>query len=112
MVNQSILGSMKQMLYGSGAVLADSYDQELVVLINGYLAILRQLGVGPAEGLYITGEDETWSQLTDNQQDVAMAKSYIYMKLRIDFDPPDNASVLSAYKENVKEIEWRAEVGA
>ena len=111
MSETSILGSMKNSLYGNSETLGEAYDTELMIHINMYLATLRQLGIGLDSKVTVTGDSETWEQLTDNEQDLAMAKAYVYYRLKIEFDPPDNASVLNAYKESVKEIEWRAECG-
>ena len=91
----------------------DEFDKDLVIHINSVFSILQQLGVGPKGGFYITqGGAETWEDYfdgLDNTNLYQMVKSYIYLKVRMIFDPP-TGSVLSSYKEQIDEYEWRLSV--
>ena len=40
-------------------------------------------------------------------EDLEDVKTYIYLKVKIIFDPPTNSAVLQNYKELIKEYEWR-----
>ena len=86
------------------------FDQDILIFINGALSTLTQIGIGPAEGFRITGESETWEDFLGDYPDLESVKSYVYMKVRIMFDPPSNSSVLNAYQEACKELEWRLNV--
>lgn len=86
------------------------FDQDIIVFINSALATLTQLGVGPSDGFRISGTTETWSDFIGEAEDLESLKEYIYMKVRIAFDPPASSSVLSAYQEACKEYEWRLNV--
>lgn len=104
----SILTSIKGLL-GPDADY-EVFDQDIIIFINSALATLTQLGVGPSNGFRITGATETWSDFIGEAQDLDSVKSYIYMKVKMAFDPPANGSVLNAYEEACKEYEWRLNV--
>ena len=87
------------------------FDQDIIIFINSALATLCQLGVGPSEGFEITGDSETWDDyLGEDFRRLNSVKTYIYMKVRLAFDPPTSSSVLDAYEESCKEFEWRLNV--
>lgn len=84
-----------------------NFDTDIIIHINSVLSILRQLGVGPSEGFYITGKDETWKELLLEDNTLEHIKSYVYLKVRLIFDPPTSSAVLDAMKQGVAEYEWR-----
>lgn len=88
----------------------NEFDQDIIVFINSAIATLTQLGIGPDSGFRITGENETWQDFLGDVTDLDSVKSYIYMKVRIAFDPPTSSFVMSAYEEACKEYEWRLNV--
>ena len=92
------------------------YDQEIILHINTVLGTLTQLGIGPELGFMITGEDETWETFigpgpdgseADYELRYNMVKSYMYLRVRLIWDPPPIGYVLTAWQEQVKELEWR-----
>ena len=85
------------------------FDPDIIMHINTVLMILNQLGIGPAEGFSIHGEEEQWSDFTDSSQIEAL-KSYVYLRVRILFDPPSSSFVLSSMENQYKELEWRLNV--
>ena len=106
-MNESILTSIKKLL---GLEEADtSFDPDLILHINTIFFTLNQLGVGPDEPFRITSKDETWDDFSD-RKDIEAIKSYIYLKVRLLFDPPTNSAVLNAMTESAKEYEWRLNV--
>lgn len=82
------------------------FDFDLTLLINGNLMTLAQNGVGK-EGFRITGNVETWSDFLGDFSDVELAKSYVYLKTKVIFDPPSTSSVLEAYQKEADECLWR-----
>lgn len=108
MDSSSILSSIKSLLGPDSDY--DVFDQDIIVFINSAIATLTQLGVGPSDGFRITGNSETWGDFLGDSLDLESVKSYIYMKVKIAFDPPSSSSVLSAYQEACKEFEWRLNV--
>lgn len=108
MIEESIFKSIKALL-GPDADY-DVFDSDILIFINGTLATLTQLGIGPSEGYRITGESETWQDFLGNYADLESVKTYIYLKVKLVFDPPASSAVMSAYQETCKELEWRLNV--
>lgn len=90
----------------------DSFDDELVIHINAAFSVLTQLGVGPKEGFSITGQNETWDDYVVDIVQASMAKQYVYLKVRMLFDPPSNSTVFNKMKEMADEYEWRLRLQA
>lgn len=107
-MNESIFESIKALLGPDASY--DVFDRDILIHINTAISVLTQLGVGPASGFMVTGSDETWDDFIGDDKTLQMVKSYIYMKVKMIFDPPANSSVLSAYQEACKEYEWRLNV--
>lgn len=102
----SILNSIKKLL---GSYEDDTdFDIDLIININTALAILTQLGVGPSEGFSITGSTETWSDFIDlSMASMEQVKLYVYLRVKLIFDPPMSSTVIEAYKRQMDELEWR-----
>ena len=100
----SILTSIKKLLG-----IMDSYtqfDADIIMHINSAINVLSQIGLSSAEGFYISDESAVWSDLIDDGADLDLVKTYIYLKVRMAFDPPTGA-VADSFKEMIKEHEWR-----
>lgn len=107
--DESILAEIKKMLGPSETY--DHFDTDIRIHINSAFNVLRQLGVGPAEGFHITEDDETWSDFwSGSDHDLAMIKTYIYARVKLVFDPPTSSVVSQALQDVIKEFEWRANV--
>lgn len=107
---ESILTSIKKLL---GIYQDDtSFDPDIIMHINSVFMILRQLGVGPEEGFSIEGEDALWTDFMPNGAMLEGVKSYMYMKVRLLFDPPTTASMFDSMTRLVTEFEWRLNVTA
>lgn len=107
-IAESILGSIKKALNISPD--DDAFDVDIVMHINSVFSELCALGVGPEKSFYIEGDSETWSDFTTNA-DLNMVKSYMYLEVRLMFDPP-TASLLSSLERKRDEYEWRLNVVA
>lgn len=102
---ESILTSIKQLL---GVEPEDkTFDFDIMFHINTVFSALIQLGVGPEAGFKISGDSETWSDFIGNNSQIENVKSYIFLKVKLLFDPPINASVIECINKNIEEIEWR-----
>lgn len=108
-MDDSILDSIKKIL---GMPLEyDAFDTDLVIHINSVFGILAQLGVGPEGGFSISDSTTLWKSYLGDSKDLEMVKSYIALKVRLVFDPPTVGSVMDAMKEQIREFEWRLNVG-
>lgn len=104
-MDESILMCIKKML-GLGADYTP-FDTDIIVMINSALMTLTQADVGPKEGFRITGMSESWSDFLTNDVMLEAAKQYIYMKVRMVFDPPSSSIVMDALKTQSEEYLWR-----
>lgn len=108
---ESILTSIKKLLG-----IEENYthfDQDIIIHINSVLSILKQIGVGPSGGFVITGGDETWDQFIKKDfNSFSMVKSYIYLKVRLLFDPPLSSAAVDSINKQIAEYEWRLFVEA
>lgn len=104
----SILNSVKKML---GIEAEDTnFDTELIFHINTVLGVCFQLGVGPTdEPFMITGANEIWEDFIPEDQIVSV-QTYVFIKVKLIFDPPSSSFVLSSYQDLAKEFEWRCNV--
>lgn len=104
----SILGSIKKLL-GITEVY-DVFDKDLVMHINSVFFVLTQLGVGPAEGFTIQDETAVWDDFIPCGANLEAVKSYVYLKVRLLFDPPQSSALTEAINRQTSEFEWRLNV--
>jgi hypothetical protein len=88
----------------------DVFDPELIVFINGVFTTLQQLGVGPTQGYMITGSADEWSAFLGNDPLLNNVKTYMYLRVRMIFDPPATSFSQDAFREQIKELEFRMNV--
>lgn len=107
---ESILTSIKKMLGITEEYTA--FDSDIVMHINSVFLTLYQLGVGPADGFSISSKEEVWTDFIDSSNLLNAVKSYIYLKVRLLFDPPTSSSAVDSIKNMISEFEWRINVEA
>lgn len=103
-MNDSILTSIKKPLGLDEDY--DAFDADLILLINTQLMTLSQFGVG-AKNFLIKGKTETWADFVGDFNDIAGCQTYVYLKVKMIFDPPSNSFSLNALKEEASTLEWR-----
>lgn len=107
---ESILTSVKKML---GIVEEYEYfDPELIIHINSVFSTLAQLGIGPEAGFKIAGKSEEWTDFLDSTSNLEAVKSYVYLRVRLLFDPPTMSAVIDSMTRQISELEWRLNVAA
>lgn len=88
----------------------DVFDTDILIHTNTAMSTLTQLGVGPETGFEVRGEEETWPDFLGEQIPLlSMVKSYVYLRVRLLFDPPVG-SLIELMKSQVAELEWRISV--
>lgn len=107
---ESILTSIKKMLGIDEAY--THFDADIIMHINSVLMILTQLGVGPEEGFVIEDDTSTWINFIPeaNAAQLHAVKTYIYMKVKLVFDPPLSSAVIESMSRQIAEFEWRLNV--
>lgn len=100
----SILTSIKKLLGITEEY--EAFDQDIIMFINSAINRLNQLGVGPEEGFVITSKGTTWSEYIGSRKDIESIKLYVYLKVRLVFDPPQSSFLVDAIKSQIAELEW------
>ena len=109
---ESILTSIKKLC---GGITEDvtSFDDELIMYINGLFFDLYQLGIGPDKIFRIEDADTTWAEfLPENDRLHDICKIFVGSKVRLRFDPPANSNVMKALEDTIRECEWRMYIEA
>ena len=102
----SVLISTKK-LAGLGEGYED-FDPDIILFINSTFSTLCQLGVGPKKGFKISDSSDKWSTyLPSEDYRLEMVKEFMYLKVKLVFDPPAISSVLTAFENRTKELEFR-----
>lgn len=100
----SILDSIKKLLGIQPEYRA--FDEDLIIHINTVFAVLNQIGIGPPEGFFIVDETTNWDEyMTDINQ--ASVRTYVYLKVRLLFDPPGSGILVDSINRMLSELEWR-----
>lgn len=107
-MTDSILDSVKKVLGLTPDYTA--FDIDVIMHINSVFATLNQLGVGPLEGFTIEDNSTTWGEYIGTDKNLSSVKTYVWLKVRVLFDPPTMSFVLTSYEQQIKELEWRLNV--
>lgn len=108
MPDDSILNTIKKLLGIDPNY--NHFDQDIIVAINTSFNILTQIGVGNKFGFTIRNADSTWSDFLGDNQLLEQVKTYIFMRCKLIFDPPQSSVVTECYKDMIRELEWRLNV--
>lgn len=109
-MEESILTSIKQMLGISKSY--NAFDTVIIMHINTVFNILNQINVGPSKGFRIEDDKAVWSDYINDDEYFDDVKTYIYLKVKLIFDPPLNSSVMETIKQLINELEWRLNIQA
>lgn len=105
---ESILTSIKKLLGIEEEY--TQFDNDIIMHINSVFLNLTQLGVGPAEGFLIEDDTATWEDFIGYSNQLQAVKSYMYLKVKLLFDPPLSSSVIESMNRMIAELEWRLNV--
>lgn len=109
-----ILVSVKKLL-GIAETYTD-FDIDILTHINTVFTTLNQLGIGPDAGFMIEDDTATWDtylvKASDGTPDLLLnnVKTYMFMRVRLMFDPPTTSYLVDSWEKQVKELEWRLNV--
>lgn len=104
----SILTSVKKMLGPEEDY--EHFDPDIIMHINSVFMILNQLGVGPKTMFRIEDKEATWSDFMPEGEMLELVKSYMYLRVRMLFDPPQSSALMEAMNNQIKEFEWRLNI--
>lgn len=104
-MNNSILTTVKLLLGIEPTYTA--FDSQLIVYINSVFSHLQQMGIGPETGYSISSANNTWNEFIGGRIDIELVKTYVYLKVRMMFDPPAGSFVVDSFERIIAEHEWR-----
>lgn len=107
-MESSILISTKKILGIDAQYTA--FDLDIITFINLAFSSLNQLGLGPVEGFYIEDETSNWEDFDVPSNQINAVKTYVYLKVRLMFDPPSTSFAIEALNNQIREHEWRLNV--
>lgn len=110
-MEDSILQSTKKYLgIDTGC---DSFDMDVMLHINSVFAILYQIGVDSAKNARIEDPSTKWDDIfSEDDGLLRLIKDYVYLRVRVIFDPPTSSFVLEAINKQIAEYEWRIQIEA
>lgn len=104
-MEDSILNTIKKML----GIQADykAFDVDIITFINSAMMVLQQLGVGLKNGFTVIDDEDVWSDFIPGNIMLEGVKTYVYLSVKLLFDPPGNSVVTESMKSLKEELEWR-----
>lgn len=84
-----------------------AFDLDIITAINSAFMVLHQLGLGPTDPFVIQDDNALWTGFMTDIAKYNGVKMYVYQKVRLSFDPPTTAHLLTALKEQVDELCYR-----
>lgn len=106
----SILTSIKKLLGITEEY--THFDTDIIMHINSVFMVLTQLGVGPKEGFMIYDDTSIWDDFITESMNFEAVKSYMYLKVRLLFDPPQSSAAIESMNRMINEFEWRLNLAA
>lgn len=87
-----------------------SFDPDIIMHTNTVLAVLNQLGIGPTDGFVIEDATPTWDDFLAGDKRLNMVKTYVYLRVRLLFDPPQTSFVIESLNKQIEELEVRMSI--
>lgn len=84
-----------------------SFDLDIITHINSTFSIVNQLGIGPPEGFFIEDSGPEWADLELPENQISMLRTYLFLKVRMLFDPPTTSFHIEAMNKQIQEHEYR-----
>lgn len=87
------------------------FDLDIITHINTAFSTLNQLGLGPVTGFMIEDEEAVWSDfnLADDKK-INSVRTYVFLKVRLLFDPPTTSYLIAVFERQITELEWRLNI--
>lgn len=103
----SVLTSIKKMLGIDEEY--THFDVDITIHINTALMILSQLGVSLSKNFIIDKDDE-WADLIGDIDSIEAMKTYMYLKVKLMFDPPATSFAIEAIERQISELTFRLNI--
>lgn len=89
-----------------------SFDTEIIEEINAQFADLHSIGVGPSEGFAIEDRSSIWDDFVTDLTIINSVKDFVYIGVKLVFDPPTQSALLTSLQNRYSKLEWRLHVAA
>lgn len=86
------------------------FDHDILTHINAAFGTLEQIGVAQVGGVFVEDELVTWLDLfptEDDRQLLNWTRTYVFLKVKLLFDPPKASFQIEALENQIREFEWR-----
>jgi hypothetical protein len=84
----------------------DVFDTDILMHINSVFSTLNQLGLGPDEGFEVAADTE-WADFLEDDARFSNVKTYVYLRVRLLFDPPATSFHIGAIEKQIEELAYR-----
>ena len=91
-MEDSVLQSTKKILGLSEEYTV--FDHDIITHINAAFSVLNQIGIGPLAGFFIEDDIAEWADVNLPANQLGLVKTYIFLKVRLLFDPPTTSFLL------------------
>lgn len=82
------------------------FDEDILIHINSVLLELSQLGVSLPNDFSV--DDKTlWIDIFQEGILLSAIRSFVYLKVRLLFDPPANSAAIESINKTIANLEWR-----
>jgi hypothetical protein len=104
-VDENILDSVKTYL----GIAADElgFDAEILMLINSAFSTLADVNISAMPTTMVTDNTLEWSAVPMDDGQLGNVKLYVFIEVKLAFDPPQLPAVLSSFSERKQELVWR-----
>lgn len=107
-MEESILKSVKKLLHLPPDY--EQFDLDVTIHINSAFATLHQLGLGPTDEFIVEDDTKVWSEYIGSDKYIQSVKTYVYLSVRLVFDPPATSFAIAAFEKQLSELAWRLNV--
>jgi hypothetical protein len=82
------------------------FDKDIIIAVNSAIATLTQLGVGPVAGYEVVDATQEWTEFIADPR-LNSVKTYIYLKVKLVFDPPQTGFHTASIENQLNELVYR-----
>ena len=107
-ITDSILDTTKKMLGLEASY--DVFDVDITMHINSVFFTLNQLGIGPVLGFAIADNAAVWADYLGENLLLNSVKTYMFLRVKLLFDPPQNSFTIAAMERQIDKLEWQLNV--
>lgn len=104
-MDQKVLSTIKTMLDLTDSIAG--FDEQIIIFINESVLNLKMLGALDFDTNIGVSEETKWDDLLIKEGFLNSAKTYIFLSVRLVFDPPTNTNYKSILESKRKELEER-----